>query len=158
MEKERMTSEKYEENCRIWNEYYQVKTNYLNKRAELSKLSSSKTLIEDLYSLLKITYWENANFEFDYFGPTTEIWSPEDLKDEKFILPGIGKSYNNLKLDRNLPDSFGKFIYNDDIRGKNYCLGKIVGFSYDNSDFYIIVEKDNIIDVIDMNSRYRIGN
>lgn len=151
MKEVEMTKEEYIKECKKWEEYIELSKEYYEKREKISRSVSDygETVVDLFLDLLEKSYgWDG--FNPIQFGPFTKIYSSKQLKDPNFILPGHTCSYAGLKeaVDQNLPYNFGKLVKSKELLEQIY--GRVIGFGYDSSDYYVLIENEEGVGSINM--------
>lgn len=128
-----------------------TKEEYYEKREKISRSVSDygETVVDFFWTSQKKSYgWDG--FNPIQFGPFTKIYSSKQLKDPNFILPRYTCSYAGLKeaVDQNLPYNFGKLVKIKKLLKQIY--GRIIGFGYDSSDYYVLIENEEGVGSINM--------
>lgn len=127
----------YENYCLRWKKYQEIQEAY---KRELDKWDNDTSAFNTPIEIRKALGIEDFG-ELDS-GPFTIFYKEdiEDLKNPKFILPGMGKSF----LELSLWGENEKFIKDIETESYYWCnltgeFGKIVGFGYDDSDYYYVI-------------------
>ena len=119
------------------------KIEYLDKRKDL--ISREQEIPEDVLDKklqdLDNEYHQSSDHIFSgdwlYWGPTVIVDDLYDLMNPEFKLPGRGGlSFSDLDLYPEIIDIYGQIV-----ELKRYGKCKVMGFMYDGTDDYILVEE-----------------
>lgn len=132
-----MEKDLYQRYCADWNRYYKDENDYYFHKSRIISLDLDMELESDLVDEIEEKYG-HSGFNARQFGPWTEILDKNDLTDPNFILPGRGRSFQEMtNTDKDIPTYWGKFIYSE----LDECSGVVIGYGYDSGDDYILIEK-----------------
>lgn len=135
-----MTRKEYIKEVGRWKRWKRAIDSYNKAEMKWWKANPNATAEEYNTFMYKMKYTEI------YWGPTTIIRDPGDLLNPQFILPGEDKPFLSLNTSgEKIPLSFGKTVVQE--FGTTLLLdhveGKLVGFAYNASDYYLVVrDKD----------------
>ena len=106
-----MEKELYKNYCRAWDKFLKDENDYYFHRSRI--ISLELDIESDLLDEIDERYG-HSGFNARQFGPWTEILDKDDLIDPNFILPGRGRSFQEMtNTDKNIPSYWGKFIYGE---------------------------------------------
>ena len=132
-----MEKELYKNYCRAWDKFLKDENDYYFHKSRIISLDLDIDIESDLVDKIEERYG-HSGFNARQFGPWTEILDKDDLIDPNFILPGRGRSFQEMtNTDKNIPSYWGKFIYSEFDK----CSGIVIGYGYDFGDDYILIEK-----------------
>ncbi len=138
-----MREEIYKDLCEKWEYWEKRKIEYLDKRRDL--ISREQEIPEDIFTKklrdLENEYHQSSDHVFSgdwlYWGPTVVVDDLDDLMNPEFKLPGRGGlSFSDLDLYPEIIDTYGQIV-----ELKKYGKCKVIGFMYDGTDDYILVEE-----------------
>ena len=138
-----MREETYKDFCEKWEYWEKRMMEYLDKRRDL--ISREQEIPEDVFNKelrdLENEYHQSTDHIFSgdwlYWGPTVVVDDLDDLMNPEFKLPGKrGLSFSDLDLYPEIIDTYGEIV---ELGEYGKC--KVVGFMYDGTDDYILVEE-----------------
>ena len=138
-----MKEEIYKDLCEKWEYWGKRKLEYLEKRRDL--ISKEQEIPEDVLDKklqdLENEYHQSSDHvlsgDWLYWGPTVVIDELDDLLNPEFKLPGRGGlSFSDLDLYPEIIDIYGQVV---ELERLGKC--RVIGFMYDGTDDYILVEE-----------------
>lgn len=141
---EKSEYDKYVSDWEAWNKRHQ---DYLRiKTLVLREFKNDPEKQDEMLKKLEKDYGKEPLSGWDWEGPTVIIRDPGDLRDPKFILPGLGINFTATTLDQGIPGYYGKTIV--EISAEESDGGVLLGLAYDYWDWYFLVQHKELGEVL----------